>query len=27
LYNSCAALSENSPLMEALELDKIDRSR
>jgi hypothetical protein len=27
LYNSCAALSENSPLMEALELNEIDRSR
>ncbi len=27
LYNSCAALSENSPLMESLEPDKNDRSR
>jgi hypothetical protein len=27
LYNSCAALSENSPLMEALELNKINGSR
>jgi hypothetical protein len=27
LYNSCAALSEGSPLMETLELDKIDGRR